>query len=122
MATDYLIEWHRIRKAEYIAILVTDSQGALVLSSTPQAAYDQSKALWWKAAFNGGKGQIYVSDLQSGGWFRYYCLVLPQAHGLRAERLMQRSAGRGLLLLLRCCGIQVIHFYRSAVCRQGSIE
>ncbi|MEK6603432.1 MAG: PAS domain S-box protein [Nitrospirota bacterium] len=63
MATDYLIEWHRIRKAEYIAILVTDSQGALVLSSTPQAAYDQSKALWWKAAFNGGKGQIYVSDL-----------------------------------------------------------
>ncbi|MEK9172259.1 MAG: PAS domain-containing sensor histidine kinase, partial [Nitrospirota bacterium] len=63
MATDYLIQWHRIRKAEYIAILVTDSQGALVLSSTPQAAYDQSKALWWKAAFNGGNGQIYVSDL-----------------------------------------------------------
>jgi len=63
MATDYLIEWHRIRKAEYIAILVTDSQGALVLSSTPQAEYDQSKALWWKAAFNGGNGQIYVSDL-----------------------------------------------------------
>ena len=63
MATDYLIQWHRIRKAEYTAILVTDSQGALVLSSTPQAAYDQSKALWWKAAFNGGKGQIYVSDL-----------------------------------------------------------
>ncbi|TAL10999.1 MAG: PAS domain S-box protein [Nitrospirae bacterium] len=63
MATDYLIEWHRIRKAEYIAILVTDSQGALVLSSTPRAEYDQSKAPWWKAAFNGGNGQIYVSDL-----------------------------------------------------------
>ncbi len=63
MATDYLIEWHRIRKAEHIAILVTDSQGALVLSSTPQAEYDQSKALWWKAAFNGGNGRIYVSDL-----------------------------------------------------------
>jgi len=63
MATDYLIQWHRIRKAEYIAILVTDSQGALVLSSTPQAEYDQSKTRWWKAAFNGGKGQIYVSDL-----------------------------------------------------------
>ena len=63
MATDYLIEWHRIRKSEYIAILVTDSQGALVLSSTPRAEYDQSKALWWKAAFNGGNGRIYVSDL-----------------------------------------------------------
>jgi len=63
MGTDYLIEWNRIRKAEYIAILVTDSQGALVLSSTPQASYDQSKTQWWKAAFNRGNGQIYVSDL-----------------------------------------------------------
>src|SRR2546428_186260 len=62
MATDYLNEWLRIRKAEYVAIFVTDGQGALVVSSTPQAEYDQSQAQWWKAAFNGGKGQIYVSD------------------------------------------------------------
>jgi len=63
MATDYLNEWLRIRKAEYVAIFVTDGQGALVVSSTPQAKYDQSQAPWWKAAFNGGKGQIYVSNL-----------------------------------------------------------
>ncbi len=63
MATDYLNEWLRIRKAEYVAIFVTDGQGALVVSSTPQAEYDQSQAQWWKAAFNGGKGQIYVSNL-----------------------------------------------------------
>src|SRR5438876_1929882 len=63
MATDYLNEWLRIRKAEYVAIFVTDGQGALVVSSTPQAVYDQSQAQWWKAAFNGGNGQIYVSDL-----------------------------------------------------------
>jgi PAS domain S-box-containing protein len=63
MATDYLNEWLRIRKAEYVAIFVTDGQGALVVSSTPQAEYDQSQAQWWKAAFDGGKGQIYVSDL-----------------------------------------------------------
>src|SRR5713226_3032946 len=63
MATDYLIEWYRIRKAEYIAILVTDSQGALVLSSTPRAEYDQSQTQWWKVAYSGGKGQMYVSDL-----------------------------------------------------------
>jgi len=62
MATDYLNEWLRIRKAEYVAIFVTDGQGALVVSSTPQAEYDQSQAQWWKAAFNGSKGQIYVSD------------------------------------------------------------
>jgi len=63
MATDYLNEWLRIRKAEYVAIFVTDGQGALVVSSTPQAKYDQSQAPWWKAAFNGGNGQIYVSNL-----------------------------------------------------------
>jgi PAS domain S-box-containing protein len=63
MATDYLNEWLRIRKAEYVAIFVTDGQGSLVVSSTPQAEYDQSQAQWWKAAFNGGKGQIYVSNL-----------------------------------------------------------
>src|SRR3989454_9450466 len=63
MATDYLDEWLRIRSAEYVAIFVTDVQGALVVSSTPEAPYDQSPALWWKAAMNGGKGQIYVSDL-----------------------------------------------------------
>ncbi len=63
MATDYLNEWLRIRKAEYVAIFVADSQGALVVSSTPQANYDQSTAQWWRVAYGGGKGQNYVSDL-----------------------------------------------------------
>jgi PAS domain S-box-containing protein len=63
MAIDYLNEWYRIRKNEYIAILVTDSQGALVLSSTPHAEYDQSNTQWWQVAYSGGKGQGYVSDL-----------------------------------------------------------
>ncbi len=63
MATDYLLEWHRIRKDEYIAILVTDRHGALVLSSTPNTEYDQSQTKWWRASYNEGKGQIYVSDL-----------------------------------------------------------
>jgi hypothetical protein len=26
-------------------------------------------------------------ELKTGGWFRYYCLTLPSAHGLRAERV-----------------------------------
>jgi Glycosyltransferase family 87 len=29
---------------------------------------------------------VYL-DVKTGGWFRYYCLKLPSAHGLRAERL-----------------------------------
>jgi PAS domain S-box-containing protein len=63
MAIDYLNEWYRIRKNEYVAILVTDSQGALVLSSTPHAEYDQSNTQWWQVAYSGGKEQSYVSDL-----------------------------------------------------------
>jgi len=63
MATDYLIDWVRIRKGEYISILIADSQGALVVSSSPQVGYDQSKSLWWQASYNGGRGQVYVSDL-----------------------------------------------------------
>ena len=63
MATDYLIDWVRIRKGEYISILIADSQGALVVSSSPRAGYDQSKSLWWQASYNGGNGQVYVSDL-----------------------------------------------------------
>jgi len=63
MAADYLIEWHQIRKAEHVAIFVTDNQGALIVSSTPRARYDQSQSPWWRAAYNGGQGQIYVSDL-----------------------------------------------------------
>src|SRR5437899_6854783 len=63
MATDYLIDWVRIRKGEYISILIADSQGALVVSSSPRAGYDQSKSLWWQASYNGGNGKVYVSDL-----------------------------------------------------------
>ena len=63
MATDYLNEWLRIREAEYVAIFVADSKGALVVSSTPQANYDQSTTQWWRVAYGGGKGQNYVSDL-----------------------------------------------------------
>ena len=74
MATDYLLEWYRIRKNEYVSIMVTDSQGALVVSSTPQAAYDQSQTLWWRTAYNEGKGQIYVSDLMFEPGLGYYIL------------------------------------------------
>ena len=74
MAMDYLIDWIRIRKGEYTSILVADSQGALVVSSSPQADYDQSQKLWWTAAYNGGKGQVYVSDLVFDQAVGYYVL------------------------------------------------
>src|SRR2546426_7833167 len=94
MATDYLNEWLRIRKAEYVAIFVTDSQGALVVSSTPQAEYDQSQAQWWKAAFNGGNGQIYVSNLVFDEKLGFHVLDVAGA-GLYATRNGAVGAANG---------------------------
>jgi PAS domain S-box-containing protein len=74
MATDYLIDWNRTRTGEYVAIFVADSQGALVVSSTPQAEYDQSGNLWWRSSYNQGNGQVYVSDLTFDPRLGYYVM------------------------------------------------
>ncbi|RMH06071.1 MAG: PAS domain S-box protein [Nitrospirae bacterium] len=63
IATNYLIDWHAIRKADYLAILVTDQQGALVLSSLPQVRFYHGDQLWWKAVVQERVGQNFVSDL-----------------------------------------------------------
>ncbi len=63
IATNYLVDWHAVRKSDYLGILVTDTQGALVLSSLPQVRFYHGDTEWWKAAFRRGHGQIYVSDL-----------------------------------------------------------
>ncbi len=63
IAINYLIDWHAVRKSDYLAIVVTDNQGVLVLSSFPQVKFYQGDAVWWRAAFHEGRGQTYVSDL-----------------------------------------------------------
>ncbi len=63
IATNYLIDWHAVRKSDYLGIVVTDSQGAVVLSSLPQVKFYYGDSEWWAAAFHQGQGQIYVSDL-----------------------------------------------------------
>ncbi len=63
IATNYLIDWHAIRKSDYLGILVTDNQGAIVLSSLPQVQFYHGDSIWWKSAFHEGAGQIFVSDL-----------------------------------------------------------
>ncbi len=62
IVTNYLIRWHDIRRADYLGILVTDNQGALVVGSIPQAEYFHGKSAWWQAAFNEGRGAEYVSE------------------------------------------------------------
>ncbi len=63
IVTNNLLRWHDIRKSDYVGILVTDNRGALVVSSIPQAEYDYGKSSWWQAAFNKGRGQVYVSEI-----------------------------------------------------------
>ena len=62
-ATNYLIQWHEVRKADYLAIWVTDNQGALVLSSFPHVKFFHGGSPWWKAVFRHQQGQAFVSDL-----------------------------------------------------------
>ena len=63
IVTNYLIRWHEIRKSDYVGILVTDGQGALVVSSIPQVEYSYAKTAWWQAVVKGGSLQSYVSDI-----------------------------------------------------------
>ena len=62
-ATNYLIQWHEVRKADYLAIWVTDNKGALVLSSFPQVKFFHGDSAWWTAVFRQDQQQAYVSDL-----------------------------------------------------------
>jgi PAS domain S-box-containing protein len=63
IVTNYLIRWHDIRRADYMAIFVTDNRGALVVSSIPQVEYYYGKSAWWQAVFNGRRGQMYVGEI-----------------------------------------------------------
>lgn len=86
IVTNYLIRWHDIRKSDYIAILVTDNRGALVVSSIPQVEYYYGKSAWWQAAFNGGRGEVYVSEMYFDPSFGTHALnvsvpILDDEHG-----------------------------------------
>ena len=63
IVTNYLIRWHDIRKADYVGILVTDQQGALVVSSIPQVEYYYGKTAWWQAVVKGGSLKGYVGEI-----------------------------------------------------------
>lgn len=62
-ATDYLTQWHAIRKSDYLAIVVVDKEGALVLSSFPQVSFFHGQSVWWKAVMQHPDAKAFVSDL-----------------------------------------------------------
>jgi PAS domain S-box-containing protein len=74
IATNHLIRWHDVRRADYVAILVTDNRGALVISSIPQVEYYYGKTAWWQTVYDGGRGQLYVSDPYFDPGFGTYVL------------------------------------------------
>ncbi len=96
IATNYLLDWHAVRKVDYLAILVTDNQGALVLSSFPQVKFFHGDRQWWRAAFHERQGQIYVSDLSFDPTFGTH--VLTVAVPIFNERRDQAVGAIGILL------------------------
>ncbi|TKS59787.1 MAG: PAS domain-containing sensor histidine kinase [Nitrospira sp.] len=76
IVTNYLIRWHDIRKSDYVGILVTDGQGALVVSSIPQVEYFYGKTAWWQAVMKGGIQQPYVSEIAFDPAFGTHVVVV----------------------------------------------
>jgi PAS domain S-box-containing protein len=56
--------------------LVTDQQGALVVSSIPQVEYFYGKAPWWQAVVKGGSQQPYVSEITFDPSFGTHVVVV----------------------------------------------
>ncbi len=76
IVTNYLIRWHDIRKTDYVGILVTDVQGALVVSSIPQVDYFYGKTPWWQAVVKGDGPQPYVSEIAFDPAFGTHVVVV----------------------------------------------
>jgi PAS domain S-box-containing protein len=76
IVTNYLIRWHDIRKSDYVGILVTDQQGALVVSSIPQVEYFYGKVPWWQAVVKGNGQQPYVSEITFDPSFGTHVVVV----------------------------------------------
>ncbi|HSB44791.1 MAG TPA: PAS domain S-box protein [Nitrospira sp.] len=76
IVTNYLIRWHDIRKSDYVGILVTDAEGALVVSSIPQVDYYYGKTAWWRAVVKGGNREAYVSEITFDPAFGTHVVVV----------------------------------------------
>lgn len=76
IVTNYLIRWHDIRKTDYVGILVTDQQGALVVSSIPQVEYFYGKTPWWQAVMKSPGPSGYVGEIAFDPSFGTHVVVV----------------------------------------------
>ncbi|HEY5593897.1 MAG TPA: ATP-binding protein [Nitrospiria bacterium] len=52
-------------RAEHLSILITDQRGILVSADAKPAKIFYGDETWWQAAFNQGRGAVYISDVQT---------------------------------------------------------
>src|SRR6185295_3830831 len=93
IVTNYLIRWHDIRKSDYIGILVTDNQGALVVSSIPQVEYFYGKTSWRRPFWT-------IQKRRSSGRLQYCC------DEIRSSMPLPRSPSERLVT--RCCSVPMV--------------
>ena len=105
IVTNYLIRWHEIRKSDYVGIFVTDSQGALVVSSIPQVEYYYGKTSWWRSVMEGAQGQLYVSEIHFDPSFGTHVLKVSAPI---VDEEQKRVLGAVTILLRRDSLVQVL--------------
>jgi hypothetical protein len=59
------LRWWRDTDAGVAEILATDAHGRLVASTGKTTTVLQADEAWWKAAFAGGLGRVYVSNVEA---------------------------------------------------------
>ncbi len=97
----YLRDWALIRTGAYKNILVTDERGALVASWEPNTGFLHGDELWWRAAFDGGRGRAYVSDLYEtapGEFLLDIAVPVLDAEGTRAIGVVKLELRRDSLM------------------------
>ncbi len=84
----YIQNWLAIRPGEYNNVVVTDERGVLLASATPDVKYLNDDELWWREAYAGGRGGIYVSDIyQQAPGVYLLDIAVPVLDGVRKRVL-----------------------------------
>lgn len=71
-ASVFLRNYLLAKGVKYPAFFVTDQKGAIVASVNDFPAFLHSQESWWKEAYNGGLGKVYIGELyfneKAGTW------------------------------------------------------
>ncbi len=78
-------------------LFITDKYGALVAASGKTSDFYQADEDWWQKAYNGGKGSVYVSDIEfdksSKGWVISIAVPIKDQEGGEVIGICKDSVG-----------------------------